>query len=170
MREPTRLKKSESLEIRIPHPTKQAFMERCRRDGLSASEALRGFIERRIEEPPPVVRAGARKGLRLAAGVVIAAAMGAVALPSLARPSAREAFVRLDADDDNRISPQELSRGASVEATVRLPGARVTLGDDTTAAKAAELHDYLAGLAFRRMDRDGDGEISFDEFAEGGPA
>ena len=41
MSEPRKLKKSESLEIRIPYPTKQAFMARCRDGGRSASEALR---------------------------------------------------------------------------------------------------------------------------------
>ena len=51
MTEPRRLKKSESLEIRIPHPTKEAFMARCRADGRSASEALRAFIDQQLEAP-----------------------------------------------------------------------------------------------------------------------
>lgn len=38
-------KKSENLEIRLPHDAKHAFMERCRRDGRSASDVLRGFID-----------------------------------------------------------------------------------------------------------------------------
>ena len=45
MRDPAKLKKSESLEIRLPYPTKQAFMARCRDDGRSASDALRAFID-----------------------------------------------------------------------------------------------------------------------------
>src|SRR5205809_809617 len=45
MSERTKLKKSESLEIRLPYPTKQAFMARCRDDGRSASDAMRGFID-----------------------------------------------------------------------------------------------------------------------------
>jgi hypothetical protein len=40
-----RLKKSETLEIRLPYPTKLAFMARCRDEGRSASEALRLFID-----------------------------------------------------------------------------------------------------------------------------
>lgn len=51
MSEPRRLKKSESLEVRIPYPTKQAFMARCRADGVSASESVRGFIEGRLAAP-----------------------------------------------------------------------------------------------------------------------
>ena len=44
MSAPRKLKKSETLEIRLPYPTKLAFMARCQDAGVSASEALRGFI------------------------------------------------------------------------------------------------------------------------------
>jgi hypothetical protein len=85
-------KKSESLEIRIPYPAKQAFMARCRQDGTSASEALRALIDAHLEDEPmrprpaPIAGPG-RTLLHLAAGALIAAAAGAVALPSLARPA-----------------------------------------------------------------------------------
>jgi len=87
------LKKSETLEIRIPYPTKAAFMARCRQDGSSASEALRRLIDQHLAEEAqarPVVRpvpAGPRRIAHLAAGALIAAAVGAIALPSLARPA-----------------------------------------------------------------------------------
>jgi hypothetical protein len=115
-------KKSESLEIRIPYPAKQAFMARCRQDGTSASEALRALIDAHLEDEPmrprpaPAQAVGpdhdvidswrlervaggkplrtfpqpalGRTLLHLAAGALIAAAAGAVALPSLARPAA----------------------------------------------------------------------------------
>ena len=48
-----RLKKSETLEIRLPHPTKLAFMARCRTRGLSASESLRRFIDAELRAPAP---------------------------------------------------------------------------------------------------------------------
>lgn len=85
---PRPLKKSESLEIRIPYPTKQAFMEHCRREGLSASEALRTLIEQRIEGAPPPPRAPVSRGrftlMKIIAGALAAAAVGAVAAPTLA--------------------------------------------------------------------------------------
>src|SRR6195952_1800034 len=87
-----RLKKSETLEIRLPYPTKVAFMARCRDDGRSASEALRGFIDGHIEPRRPARRAPLQLSGRLIAGALIAAAMGAVALPSLARPTLRAEF------------------------------------------------------------------------------
>jgi hypothetical protein len=90
-----RLKKSETLEIRLPYPTKLAFMESCRAEGRSASEALRHFIDGHLHGPP--ARSGPR-ARHLIAGALVAAAVGAIALPSLARPSLRAEFDRLSAD------------------------------------------------------------------------
>lgn len=100
-----KLKKSESLEIRIPYPTKQAFMARCRDDGRSASEALRALIEGQLAEPR---QRSAHRRRNLMVGALIAAAVGAAAVPSLARvaiPGQRQAeFQRLDADHDGRLT------------------------------------------------------------------
>jgi hypothetical protein len=101
-----RLKKSETLEIRLPYPTKLAFMARCRDDGRSASEALRAFIDGHLEAPrPPRFRPG-----RLLAGALVAAAVGAIALPSLARPSLRAGFDRLDLNGDHAVNAAEFAR------------------------------------------------------------
>ncbi len=120
-----RLKKSETLEIRLPYPTKLAFMARCQDQGRSASEALRGFIEGQIGEGQietrPATRTATRLAPRFAIGALIAAAVGAVALPSLAHPNQRAAFdclarsgaitaadlARLDANHDGRVSYAE---------------------------------------------------------------
>ncbi|WP_293678531.1 EF-hand domain-containing protein [uncultured Phenylobacterium sp.] len=108
MPEPRKLKKSESLEIRIPHPTKLAFMARCREEGRSASEALRAFIDGQLAAPQPQPR---RRTWRLVAACAIAAAVGAAAVPSLARPGLRAAeFARLDANRDGVISYAEFQR------------------------------------------------------------
>jgi hypothetical protein len=98
------LKKSETIEIRLPHPTKVAFMARCREDGRSASEALRGFIDGQIDG----VVARRSPPWRLLAGAFMAAAAGAVALPSLAHTSEKAGFERFDANRDGRISGAEM--------------------------------------------------------------
>ena len=113
MPEPRKLKKSESLEIRIPYPTKQAFMARCRDEGRSASEALRTLIEGQLEatvrrQPGQPAR---RRNWRFLAGALIAAAVGAAAVPSLARPGLRAAeFATLDANHDGVLTFSEYSR------------------------------------------------------------
>ncbi|THD60701.1 EF-hand domain-containing protein [Phenylobacterium sp.] len=92
-----KLKKSETLEIRLPYPTKLAFMARCRGEGRSASEAVRRFIDGEIDGEKA---SRAHRGDRLILGVLAAAAMGAVALPSLAHPSLRAEFDRLTQGGD----------------------------------------------------------------------
>lgn len=101
-----KLKKSETLEIRIPYPTKQAFMARCRDEGVSASEALRGFIDGHLDRP-----GRSRRTLRLTAGAIIAAAVAGAALPTLAMAShdSQAAFARIDRDGDGQISFAEYS-------------------------------------------------------------
>lgn len=107
MTESRRLKKSESLEVRIPYPTKQAFMARCRADGVSASEAVRGFIDGQLTAKP---KPAPRRGLRLAAGLLAAAAAGFMAVPSLARPGPAADFARLDLNGDGKVSAAEFAR------------------------------------------------------------
>ncbi|MFL5296850.1 MAG: hypothetical protein ACJ798_10765 [Phenylobacterium sp.] len=119
MSAPRRLKKSETLEIRLAYPTKQAFMARCQAGGVSASEALRGFIDSEIAPIHPsrgwiakrwgldaISHREARRMPRLMIGALIAAAVGAVAVPSLAGPSlvSRMAFERIDANHDGVVT------------------------------------------------------------------
>ena len=93
-------KKSETLEIRLSHAAKTAFMERCRAAGVTASEALRAHIEGQAP----------RRSRRLTVGIaaLIGLMIGAVAAPSLAAvgkaSSDRAAFVRMDANHDGVVS------------------------------------------------------------------
>lgn len=148
-------KKSETLEIRLPHDLKQAFMARCREESRSASEALRGFIEQAVAEPiRPIHRKSGRR-LRWAAVGLAAVSLGAVAAPSLARTSLPAQFARLDADHDGRLSLAEFERGASVEIAMGSGAAH-----ELTPADRAGL---LRG-EFGRIDANRDGEIALDEF------
>ena len=60
MSAPRKLKKSETLEIRLPYPTKQAFMARCSDNGRSASDAMRGFIDDYLDGEARRAKAGKR--------------------------------------------------------------------------------------------------------------
>ena len=109
MTAPRAPKKSETLEVRLPHHTKTAFMARCRNDGQTASEAVRGFIEAEVA-------AGARRTRsrlwQMTAAAAAGLALGAVAAPSLARTAAPDeaAFARLDRNQDGALSLAEFER------------------------------------------------------------
>lgn len=101
-------KKSETVEVRLPLAAKTAFMARCRAQGLTASEAIRGFIDAEL-----VQRRGARHAAAFWRQLLVAAvaglALGAVAAPALAlalSPS-RADFDRLDQNRDGVVTFEE---------------------------------------------------------------
>lgn len=103
-------KKSETLEIRLPHAAKVAFMERCRADGVTASEVVRGLIESEVPAGPKARRA--IKGWQTVAAAVAGIVIGAAAAPSIAQalPGSRVAFEKIDANQDGVISFAEFER------------------------------------------------------------
>jgi hypothetical protein len=115
MREPAKLKKSESLEIRLPYPTKQAFMARCRDEGRSASEAMRAFIDGYIDPKAEAKKRGPSGWKLAAAGSAAALLAVAASAPVLARtilqPSAAQSeFHKLDVNRDGKLSFSEFER------------------------------------------------------------
>jgi Ca2+-binding EF-hand superfamily protein len=143
---PQKLKKSETLEVRIPYETKQAFLTACREDGTTASEVVRESVqtylderERPVQQPerppemtnilqftaklPPVVR---RYGPRVAASGVAALALATfAALPSAAAPDFQAAFKKLDVNGDGVITAEEFAgktggKGDSVQIETRI--------------------------------------------------
>jgi len=96
------LKKSETVEIRLPYVTKTAFMARCRAEGRTASDAIRSFIDAELDRSEEV-RSPVRPGWSpLLAAAAAGLALGAAAAPSLAQSVApsKAAFDHLDRDHD----------------------------------------------------------------------
>lgn len=98
-------KKTETVEVRLPHAAKVAFMARCRAEGRTASDAIRDFIEAETLGRRQTLSAGWKA---LLAAVLAGLALGAAA-PSLARglASDRVDFEQLDRNGDGVLSFQE---------------------------------------------------------------
>ncbi|HEX8307261.1 MAG TPA: ribbon-helix-helix protein, CopG family [Allosphingosinicella sp.] len=102
-------KKNDSIEIRLPDETKAAFREKCRREGRTASDAVRSFIDEQLDPRGTVLRRRRslwRIGVALAAGAVLG---GGIAAPSIAASadSSRAAFLALDGDRDGALTYDE---------------------------------------------------------------
>ncbi|HEX2762362.1 MAG TPA: EF-hand domain-containing protein [Allosphingosinicella sp.] len=102
-------KKNDSIEIRLPDETKAAFREKCRREGRTASEAVRSFIDEQIE-PRALSRRRRRSLWRIGAAVAAGAVLGGgIAAPSIAASAqtTRSAFHALDRDRDGMLTYEE---------------------------------------------------------------
>ena len=100
-------KKSETIEIRLSHEAKTAFMDRCRGERRTASEAIRLFIDAELGGPQ---RRQRLPSWRIAAAGVIGAALGlGAAAPSFAHATetSRAAFEKLDRNHDGVVSYAE---------------------------------------------------------------
>jgi hypothetical protein len=103
-------KKSETIEIRLSHTAKSAFVEHCRHEQRSASEVLRLLIDERID---PVSRARSRRLPRwpIAAAGIAGALFGiGAAAPSLARATQNNcaSFDQMDRNHDGVVGREEL--------------------------------------------------------------
>lgn len=102
-------KKSETIEIRLSHEAKTAFMEKCRQERQTASEAVRQYIEARID-PRPTPDSRRTPSWRVIAAGLLGAALGlGAAAPSLAHATRddRAAFDLLDRNHDGVLSYRE---------------------------------------------------------------
>ncbi len=86
-------------------------MERCQREGRTASAVVRTLIDEQLE-PAPGARTHARSTCRMAVAGLAGAALGlGVAAPSMASSGEpnRTAFEKLDRDGDGALTYQEFS-------------------------------------------------------------
>lgn len=100
-------KKSDTIEVRLPHAVKRAFMDQCHAQGRTASDVVRGFVEAHLAEgpeDPPLWRRWFRP-------VAAMAMLGGLALvmPSAVAsgPDLRPSFALIDRNHDGLLTPDE---------------------------------------------------------------
>lgn len=185
-------KKSDTLQIRIPHETKKQFLGACHEDRVSASDVLRRSILDYLslrKRPSPekkdllaMIPKLIRKKRYLAAGLASVAGLALFAvMPSAADPNFRTAFERLDSNHDGKLDLSEfapmpfpdglLLREARVNDDKGLPRDVVFVKAGVTQSEIAprapvsqEDAKSAVGDDFRRFDADGDGSVSYAEF------
>lgn len=163
-------KKTETLEIRISHETKAAFMAACKARGATASAVIRGFIDQIIaearraqiqlqktERPVTMIfknayaRAAALAGL-LAAGVV-------VATPSVAAdPRVAAVFQWWDANRDGGVSLEEFIDMSKKVVCGGIVGIGLT-------EKVVPSPDDSPAAMFHRLDSNHDGVLFLAELS-----
>ena len=180
MTEPKSPKKSETLEVRIPHPTKTAFMEKARAEGKVASEIVRQQIDAYLERQPEP------RTLRQKAAALLRKNVRGVALLLAGAGSALAISLAEFTDPRSALT-------TNIESALPPPGERVAVAapdhggtayirivlDTGTADGVLPLmlmidlpeggmkpgdFERLIGNAFTGLDKDGDGLLSAAEF------
>lgn len=159
-------KRSESLEIRLGHSAKQAFMEACREQGVTASEVVRAYVEGypvkkrtgswvpfNIPEFNPM-HASILALLSAVALASSASVVGTTAVVADLRDDPEEQFADLDADGDGFFNVQDLYRIAGLTPE----GA---LGPDMVADVSGSIRDAIAEYGPAVTDN-----MTSDEFIE----
>jgi Ca2+-binding EF-hand superfamily protein len=166
-------KKSEMIEVRVSHTQKQAFLEFCRREGVSVSDAVRGLISselasgnrrmafnlERITTMPKLFKTHPRT-TAMASLAGLSVIFLALAAPGQASDG-EAVFSAIDADGDQRLTEVEFMTLVRREGVVWNPDA------DPDAPRRTVGLSELEGSArreFARYDRNRDGYVTRYEF------
>jgi hypothetical protein len=172
LREP---KKTETLEVRVSHETKTAFMAACAARGVSASNVLRACIARHVaavdraphrwmKELAMLSKSSRRRPVLAATCGAAAIGIAAAALVAPAHaaidPRVAAVFDWMDADNDGGIDAGEF--GTTNEAAP----ASGPVAIEMTSRMPPRPRETRAEL-FRRLDGDRNGKLTADELAAG---
>ena len=170
-------KKSETIEIRLPHDLKSALMDKAHGEGRSASAVIRESIHHYLVGQPKETRSMILTMLKPAAAIGAASlALMWTALapaPTQATTNLKSAFQMLDRNRDGAITLQEFVTDSSDPAVVKMHHAHMTGAQGKQMASA---HAQMMATAhakpdeqelrshFAQLDANSDGSISFSEF------
>jgi len=167
-------KKSDTIEVRLPHAVKRAFMDQCRAEGRTASNVVRGFVEARLagDTPSPgdLPQPGlVRRWLRPIAAAGMIGAIG-LAMPAAvtAAPDFRPSYAAFDRNHDGVLTPDEFGPKRAEpriwcgeHRVMALPLRRAAMPDIRGLRPfAVSASDFNLAKA----DANRDGKVSFGEF------
>jgi len=158
-------KKSETLQVRLPHGMKRDFMRRCEDENRPASDVLRDFIESYLARPVEILTSEKAVMIRrtfVYPAAAAAALLGAVVMltPQTSQAtSLRGDFAAMDADKDGVVALGEFKRPDDGVIYSMRPG----VAEPKPASGWRPAKSGL-GETFARLDSDGDGKLSFQEY------
>lgn len=169
-------KKSETLQVRLPHGLKRDFMERCRQEGEAASEVLRGFIDSYLARPVEILTSEKAAMIRkrfvyptLALAAVAGTAVVLIPRPGVAGEDLKAAFAAQDIDRDGYLTAQELTpplEGFSVSRPAKITPASVAGQPRNGVVRIGPPRPWsaVAQELIDNRDRDGDHRLSLAEY------
>jgi len=157
-------KKSETLQVRLPHGMKRDFMQRCARENRVASDLIRDFMESYLARPVEILTSEKAVMIRrtfVYPTAAAAALIGAVIIlaPGISRATGvREDFAAMDADGDGLLTVWEFKRPEDgvVYSTGRKPAPAGTPKTRITRGGLAE--------TFASLDANGDNRLDYPEY------
>ena len=172
---PRKVKKSETIELRIGWDEKQAFKHVCEQDGVAASERLRTLIQahlseqaeqssplsERISQMSQILTQRPRTFIAAITSTAAALAIAAAA-PSMAGIDTQAAFARMDTDRNGQISFDEFYAQIAEDGLFLGPDAPIDAPE-----RLASESEILGSLhrEYALYDRNRDGAIEHREFA-----
>jgi hypothetical protein len=174
-------KKTEILQVRVPHVPKRDFMERCRLENRVASDVVRDFLESYLARPVEILRSENAIMIRkrfiyptLTAAGLVGAILTFLPLASQAR-SLQEEFRSADKNHDGQLLATEWTVALAEpdapafvltrkEMVVTRDIKRLN-PDGLNGRATASIHpDDLGMNLVLESDTDGDGRVSFAEY------
>lgn len=172
-------KKTDSLEVRLPHAVKKAFMARARSRGRTASSLVREFVDSYLAGTDPATER--RKMLKRIATPAALSSLVATALalhlPSAASaaPDFKSLFDQLDGDKDGQLSADEFARRSQTDVLFSHDAPDLGHVVPMMIVVHSGRHEALSGEPspgahaatremFVRLDGDDDGVVTFGEF------
>lgn len=158
-------KKSETLQVRLPHGMKRDFMRRCEDENRPASDVLRDFIENYLARPVEILTSEKAVMIRRTFVYPAAAAAALLGAVVMLTPQASQAtslrgdFAAMDADKDGVVALKEFKRPDD--------GVIYSMRPSVAEPKpAAGWRPVTSGLGdtFARLDTNGDGKLNFQEY------